>query len=341
MSTLTQARLWLSSISEEQKAKMQATMLIPACSFDTPATFGYAEGGKKVRIKAGGRVSINDLEEYTCQARSELHMVGSFVNFTADHVLRETVCRLKDAGLYRHEVKGTGNALQKQIAVWQSHLKQLLAERYETVESLCSDRLSSVYPDLESMRLQLADGLRRRGCKDPNLAAWVELTQRMFALSRLAVKGIVRRWYRQSGIDFTEVFKHFDLLLSCGSKWQNVCMKFYDKAAQIDLTADDRNAITATKKFYLAACDFDALVPHVEELVCGEYADDFTDEDRERVRRDAADLRKAQAEKAAAARKANADYWKSVKKRAKNAAADITDDDLADLARHFGEWGAA
>ncbi len=340
MSTLQQARLWLATKSEEEKKKIQENFLIPACEFSTPETFGYAEGNRKVRIKAGGRITLDQLEECTKEARSELHMVGSFVNYAADHVLRETVQRLKDAGLFRHGVKHTCNDLQKRLAVWQSHLKELLGERCETVESLCSDRLGAVYPDLESMRLQLADGLRRRGCGDPNLAAWVELTQRLFALSRLAVKGIVRRYYRQSGVDFSAVFMHFDLLLTCGSKWQSVCMRFYDKDTQRYLAADDRNAVAATRKFYIAACDFEALVPHIEELVCGEYADEFSDEDRERVRRDAAEIRERRERESEARRKANADYWRGVKKRARNAAADITDEDLADLAEHFGEWGA-
>lgn len=297
----------------------------------TPAGEGV-ESNRKVRICKV--MPVEQFYEYCQQARSQEQCTGTVVNLFADHVLRETIQRLKAEGLYKQEVKKICNELQGIVLSWKTDMKELLGERYEAMEDIAIDRQSEIYGDFETLRMQVKQYFLKQKNKHAETASWVEMTQQMFVLSHMVIKTIVQMWYNENGIDFSDVFGHMDLLFKCSKKWQKVCLRLYSYEQQVEIIQKDKNFENAMKIFALQICELDGLYKHFQTAL-EEHADVFDDDDRKRVSADIEAINAKHEEERKEAEKANADYWAKTKRTAKPRASDITTEDLQQLMEHF------
>lgn len=330
------------SLTEAQRENLQKNLVLPAMEYPIPESFGMAERkhGDKIRIKAGSGLTMQTLNECCVSARGEMHLLGTLVNLMAELALNATADALKDAGLLRHGIKRGVNDTRAALAEWKRGMSEILTDRWDMVDSMCSDRMGEcLHAEAETLQRQYAAVMRRRKHKHPDIVAGAEFTGLLFAISGRLVSNLAARWGK-TGADFTPIFRHFDLSRTCGGQWRKVCAALYTEEDHRAMSGD-RDCYNAFVIFARDACSLEALIPHIHNLAMDEYAAVFSDANRADIQ---ADYDQTMAEKAAErakAEKANADYWRGVKKRAKQAAADITAEDLADLAEHFGEWGAA
>lgn len=291
-----------------------------------------AECNRRVRICKN--MPVGHFRESCNHAHSELLCIGTIVNLFADHVLRETIQRLKTDGSYKQETKKICNELQGVLLSWKTEVKSLLAERYEPMEDSATDRQSEIYSHFETLRMQVVQHLLRLKNKHVETASWVEMTQQMFVLSHLVVKNIVLTWYKEEGIDFSDVFSHMDLFNKCSKKWQKVCMKFYTYDQQVAIVQNDKNFENGLKIFSLEICNFEGIYKHFRTAL-DEHSEAFNEEDREKLKADLEDFAAEREEERKAAEKANADYWAKTKRTAKPRASDITEEDIQQLKEHF------
>ena len=321
--------------TEEQVDRMMETVTTSIGEIRTYCDSGV-EGGRKVRICR--IMKVKQLHQFSQQARSQMHCTGTVVNLMADFVLRETIQRLKADGLFRHGTKKICNELQGIILSWKTNMKNLLAERYEPMEDVAYDRMSELNGEIDQLRMQIKQNLLAQGNEHAETASWVELTQQMFILSHQVVKAVVRNWYEEVAVDFSDVFEHMDFLHRCSRKWQKVCMSLYTYEQQVNIIQNDINVENALKILSHDACEYDGLWTHFQNAL-EEHADVFNAQDRANVNADIEAIKEKREEERKAAEKANADYWEKNRRTAKPRGTDVTQEDLQQLINHFNDNG--
>lgn len=337
-----QRRALVASLTNAQKDNLQQNLVLPSMNVSVPGTFGAAEGlGKSIRIKPGARLTLADLERHTASARGEIHLLGTLSNLMAEYALGMAADALKATELYRHAVKKAANDTRAGLERWKAGMPGTLGTRWDAAFDLCTDRMGArLQQEADLLQVQFAAVMNRRRHPRAELVGWAELARLLFNLSGRVVENRRAEWEKATGADFGGIFAHFNLAETCGRRWAEVCAALYtdeDRKAM----GEDRNCYNALAIYARDACDLDALSPHIRDLAEGEYRDEFTDKDREAI---AADCEQAAAERAAEkaeAEKANADYWRNKRKRQRKAAAQVTDEDISQLAEHFKEWGGA
>lgn len=285
-------------------------------------------------VRVCKRMTTEQLYAYSAAAQSEVRSIGTMVNLIADYALREAIQRLKADKLFKHATKKVCNELQGIIKSWKTDIRMLMEERYEPMEDAICDCMSEENDEFEMLRLQAKAYFLKKGNKHAEACSWAEVTQQMFAFSHMVIKDIVKAWYIQYGLDFTDVYKHMDLLYKCSKKWQKVCMSLYTYQEQDELVNHNTNFANAMRIYSNHIIDINGMQKHFQTCI-EEHSDLFTDEDRQNLMKDIAQADAAIEAKANAERKANEAYWAHTRKIAKPRGSDITQEDLQQLKEHF------
>ena len=299
----------------------------------TPQGLG-PESGRTVRICKP--LTTGQISQYGGAAQSEVRSIGTMANLIADFALREAIQRIKADGLFRHGTKKICNELQGIVKSWKTDMRHLMGDRYEPMEDAVYDRQSELNGEFEMLRLQAKAYFLKNGNKHAETCAWVEMTQQMFVLSHMVIKNIVKAWYAKVGIDFSDVYRHMDLLLSCSRQWQKVCRVLYTYEQQNALVNHDTNFINAMKIYFLHVCSIEGMEKHFKTSI-EEHPDVFSDEERRALLHDIAEAQAGQAARKKAEQEANNAYWARTRKTAKPRGSDVTAEDLQQLKKHFNQ----
>lgn len=217
----------LRNLTKEELNNVANSMTVSVGYMVTPKDMG-CESGK--RIKIGTPMTPAQLSELGQQVRSEMHLIGSVVNFACENGIREAISAIKhDAPrMFRHDVKKACNECRAILRSWRSNMKGLLGERFDVVEDMAIERLSETQPDINMLAARIEQRLLREKCSSAlKLATTVSIADFLLTLSQTVVNCIVDQWWKSHGIDFSEVFAHMNLQSQCGSRWNIVRSKFY------------------------------------------------------------------------------------------------------------------
>lgn len=316
-------------IGEERFENLRNNLLSDIGYYPTPPDWG-AEGNKKIFV--GKRLTAGEVDDYLRNARSQSHLVGTVSNLIADFCWRESMQRLKDAGLYRMGVKKACNDVEREIKAWKGEIKYQLGNHYETAEIFFAERFEELMPLFESLRLQIANSLGKH-TKRTELASWVEITQQMFAMSHTVWKCVREAWKTQ-GVDVGDVISHMDLQPRCCKNWEKVCMSLYSYEAQIECTKDEC-CERALKIWGRSAVSIDGLMPHLRNSAY-ETREYYTDEQMASLEEDWEYLQQKKRKEDEEQKRKEQEYLRTRRKqKVKRTATDITEEDLNGLIKHF------
>lgn len=320
----------LKNLTKEELSNVANNMTVSVGYMVTPEDMG-CESGK--RIKIGAPMTPVQLSELGQQVRSEVHLIGSVVNFACENGIREAISAIKhDAPrMFRHDVKKACNECQAILRSWRSNMKGLLGERFDVVEDMAIERLSEIQPDINMLAAQIEQRLLHAKCPGAlKLATTVSIVDFLLTLSQTVVNCIVDQWWKSHGIDFSEVFAHMNLQSQCGSRWNIVRSKFYDTKIE-DAVLTDTNVQCAITICSQKLSDYNAIFPHMKTVI-GEYGNMFGEEEKADLDKDINNILREQDDERKAEERKNRAYWKKVRKPK---ASDVSDDDLELLKRHF------
>lgn len=291
------------------------------------------EGNKKVRLLQ--YQTLHDLNERIQTLRGHTHITIGIINAMADFALREAIDRIKREGLFKQSVKKHCNSTQKALDIWKVNSKEIMSGMNPILEDLETDRISEMVPLLNSLKIQLHNAFGRLKIPNPELMAWIEAASITCMLSNFILRTTVRWGKEDYNIDTSDMFTYLDLSLTAGKEWQKVCREFYPEKVQEMVANEDELVYRATKLIAKECLNVEATALTAANLAMDDYADNFTDEQREDLKKQADELRAKGLQRQKEEERANAAYWSKVKNAVKQQASDITEDDLQQLKKHF------